>query len=373
MKSFLSLLTLAACLHGAHATPHTPMAFSTFEPCRGNGSFCATRILASGLIQADTHLRLKQFLATGKGGSTIVFDSPGGNVAGAMELGRLIRQLGLDTAVQLNVTEERRVGGSAGGTEMFDIATNTSCASACTLAFLGGTVREVEDDARFGVHQFSAEHGVIGDSATQAAMTVLALYFEQMGVDRRLLDLASATPPGRMYWLKASDARELRVDTTRAPLAAWRIEADDQGVPSVRVRQELDGGRELVLTLANGQRGIDVIVFLMMPSQPRSSSRLQAFPVGDPLKIEFTANGKTLAKTTPQSPWRRLQMLPDGRVVFGAMALLQPADLTRLGSANQLALNHDIPNVDRDFGASTELSIKGLGGAVGLLLRTRAR
>lgn len=77
-----------------------PMRFSTFWPCDGNGSFCGIRILAEGVIQGDTDRQFSQFLARPKLHKhqlppvpTIVFDSPGGSVAGGMALGRAIRRL----------------------------------------------------------------------------------------------------------------------------------------------------------------------------------------------------------------------------------------------------------------------------------------
>ena len=60
----------------------------------------------------------------------VAFNSPGGNPTKAMELGRLIRGLGLAT-IQPRAFE---------------------CASACALAFLGGTYRYAEPGA-IGVHK----------------------------------------------------------------------------------------------------------------------------------------------------------------------------------------------------------------------------
>ena len=373
LRAFANLLLLAASLQNASASPQAPMQFSTFEPCRGSAAFCGTRILARGVIQEDTHLRLKQFLARqGIAGGVMVFDSPGGNVGGAMELGRLIRQMGISTAMQLNVEGERRVGGADGGTEMFTLAAKAQCASACTLAFLGGIAREVEADARVGVHQFYATSGSIGDGATQVTMTLIAHYVEQMGVDRRLLDFASAAPPGGMYWISAAQARALRVDTTKPALAEWRIETDQAGEPSVNVRQRLDGGRELMLGFINSPRGVDVKLMLRL-SERAGSNRLEQFPVDEPLTIAFKSGARTVAIASPLHPWKRLATLPDGSVAFAGMVTIRPADLARLGAATQLALDHDVPQVYSDFGASTELSTEGLSGAVKLLLRTTQR
>lgn len=221
MRKFVPAFTFALWLvaGGASAAPQTPMQFRIFQPCPGSGSFCGPQILASGVIENNSQAKLAAFIATAPKDAlppltTIVFDSPGGSVAGGIELGRFIRRRGFDTLLQKDVEEEFRVGGFDGGTELRKIASNTICASACSLAFLGGRARAMAPGARLGVHQFYAAEGNIGDSATQVTMTRLALYVEEMGVDRRLLDFASSAGPSGMHWVEDRLARELRIEKT---------------------------------------------------------------------------------------------------------------------------------------------------------------
>jgi hypothetical protein len=378
MRKFIPALFFALWLAAgdASATPQTPMQFRIFEPCRGSASFCGPRILASGVIESNSHVKLAAFIAKASKDDlpplpTIVFDSPGGSVSGGIELGRFIRKRGFDTVLEKDVEEEYRVGGFNGGTDLHKIATNTICASACSLAFLGGRARAITPGARLGVHQFYAAEGNIGDGATQVTMTRLALYVEEMGVDRRLLDFASSAGPSGMHWIDDRLARELRVDNTRPLLADWRIDADNQGVPSLAVRQPVAPNRELILVMHNGARAVTIAVLVIIAKDAPGSFRQSAFPVGDPVNIEFISNEKTIAKATPGLDWTRARNNPDGSVVFGGSASISFADLQRLSTVRQLEIRDDFAGAIYDLGISTPLSTNNLAGGAGLLLRTR--
>ena len=176
-KIFALLFALAFAPGLALATPQTPMKFESFQPCRGSASFCSVRILASGVIEPTSHRKLAAFIAKAKKDElpplvTIMFDSPGGNVAGGLALGQFIRSRGYDTGLERNVEEEMQMDPSSKAVPMRRIATNTMCASACSLAFFGGRTRSMSTDTRLGVHQFYSMTGSdIGDSATQVTMT----------------------------------------------------------------------------------------------------------------------------------------------------------------------------------------------------------
>ena len=101
------------------------------------GAKCRQLIAASGMITADTP---RQFLAFMRDNpaqrATVVLESDGGSVLGALELGRAIRRLGLSTTVGRVV--ERR---TKGGAEYGDINPRVDCQSMCTFVLLGGVKR----------------------------------------------------------------------------------------------------------------------------------------------------------------------------------------------------------------------------------------
>ncbi|WP_155897542.1 PAN domain-containing protein [Aureimonas ureilytica] len=125
--------------------------------------------------------------------NVISFDSPGGNVASAMRYGKVIRALGLKTMQPRSL----------------------NCASACALAFLGGTERYAETGS-IGVHRasFSSDTGISSEvavAAIQAGTADLIGYLSDMGVDPKLLQLSLSIDSSDMRYLTSSEMQEYRV------------------------------------------------------------------------------------------------------------------------------------------------------------------
>src|ERR1700687_3171079 len=130
--AFVALMAISPVL--AHAGNSGPMRFSVFWPCRGNAFICAPRILGEGAIERDSDRKFLAFLSNKKSHPhelppkpNICFDSPGGDLVGAIKLGRLIRKMGLSTCLA-----PEYAGVTGGDIEVF--ARDVVCASACTLA-----------------------------------------------------------------------------------------------------------------------------------------------------------------------------------------------------------------------------------------------
>ena len=359
------------------ATPQTPMKFESFQPCRGSASFCGVRILASGVIEATSHRKLAAFIAKAQKDElppliTIMFDSPGGDVAGGVALGQFIRSRGYDTALERDIEEEVTIDPSSKASPVRKIAINTMCASACSLAFFGGRVRSMTTDARLGVHQFySGTGGDIGDSATQFTMTKLSLYLEDMGVDRRILDFASSARPSGMFWVPDTLGRELKIDNTRPLLADWQIDADDKGIPSLTVSQAVDPTTNLHLIMKNSGAGISLTVLAVFTKDAPGIDRQSGFPVGEPLEIEFLSNYKVVVKATPLASWKLVQRTKEGKAVFGGIAVISHADLQKMAKLQKLEITDNFSNSIRNVSISTNLSVKKLASGAELLARMK--
>lgn len=82
------------------------------------------------------------------------------------------------------------------------------CASACAYAFLGKELRGLSADAKLGFHRFYSKDALASSTTklfsgqdlddTQRITAALSLYIVNMGVDARLLALASSS------WAKRS-------------------------------------------------------------------------------------------------------------------------------------------------------------------------
>ena len=87
------------------------------------------------------------------------------------------------------------------------------CASACAFAFLGGIERTLDPDSKLAFHR--SHFGGIEPTGNDAQMLIAALllYIVNMGVDARLIKLATETGPSEARWIRPNEARELQVTT----------------------------------------------------------------------------------------------------------------------------------------------------------------
>lgn len=367
------LAMLAADLAGA--TVATPMVFSVFRPCGESTEACAPQVLAQGSVERDSATRLERFLqeAPSRGDAlpqnpVIAFDSPGGSVAGSMAMGRTIRRLQLSTRV--DSTYARADGTGIVGTSASPFVRDAVCASACTLAFMGGVRRTVADGARFGVHQFASRAGNIGDSATQTTLVVLSRYVEDMGLDRRIVDIASVVPPNKMYWLSAAQMRTLKVDSAGGALVRWEIGARADGLPFLRVRQPLSPGREatLVLTVVDGRLVVAAGLAIRRSVQP--DARVAGFPVGEMPQLILELDGERL-RAEPLRAWSQGTETADV-VSYRATSALDLQALERLGRARTLAIaDKSTAAAAPEFSFDTPLSVDNLAAGAGLLVRAK--
>lgn len=121
--------------------------------------------------------------------AVVVLKSPGGNAVAGIQIGRAIRKRGFLTAV----------------------APSTNCASACALAWLGGTPRFMAEGSQIGFH---AAYFVKGGRPrkSKTATAVIAAYLRQLGLSKRATAYITGSPPERMYWLTIEGARDLGLE-----------------------------------------------------------------------------------------------------------------------------------------------------------------
>ena len=164
-------------------------------------------VILSGAFEASDDLRKIEAALRADRNAIVSFNSPGGNVYKAMDVGRLIRKLNLSTA-QPRFQE---------------------CASACSLAFLGG-VQRYADPGAIGVHKSSfnpdipmtAEEAV---SAVQQGTADVMAYISEMGADPGLLALAFSYDSNDIRYLSGSEMARFGVTTEPPPEAPSSLAA----------------------------------------------------------------------------------------------------------------------------------------------------
>lgn len=152
-------------------------------------------LVVSGEISRDEPLEKFASAIAENNATLVAFDSSGGNVASAMALGRMIRLLGLNTL------QVRRL----------------ECASACSLAFLGGVTR-IAEPGSIGVHRtsFAPNAPINRDDAVagvQALTADIISYLTEMGVSTDLLGFSLRYDQADIRYLSASEMQQLRVTT----------------------------------------------------------------------------------------------------------------------------------------------------------------
>ena len=204
-------------------------------PAEACGTNCRTFVAASGAITADTPRHFLLFTQNHDvTGATVVLNSDGGSVHGAIALGRELRKLKLATTVGSLIDlpagndDQRRA----------TLSPQADCESMCAFVLLGGVRRSVPAESRVMVHQiwlgdrredptaagYSAEDLVL----VQRDIGRLARYTADMGASADLLEVALRIPPWEpMHALTRDELRltKLTTEDVDAPVAAATVAA----------------------------------------------------------------------------------------------------------------------------------------------------
>jgi hypothetical protein len=172
-----------------------PMSFELV----GGGKLMATGTITPGISQAFA----AEVSRRGDYIKTVVLNSPGGSVADALAMGRLIRDKNFATEI-----EPRKY-----------------CASSCPLVFAGGVERRIGDKAIVGVHQVAAAgpSGGLPRDEMNVAQNISARcqrYLGDMGVNLQVWVHAMETPHDKLFVFKPDELKSLNLATAAVPSAA---------------------------------------------------------------------------------------------------------------------------------------------------------
>jgi hypothetical protein len=155
------------------------------------------RLIATGAIVPGTaEVFAAEIAKRGSYVTTVVLASPGGSVADALAMGRLIRDKKFTTEVEAE----------------------HYCASSCPLVFAGGAERRAGKNAAIGVHQVSAMAAapLRAEEGMQDAQIVSAVcqrYLRDMGVDLEVWVHAMETPSERLFYFRPDELLNLKLAT----------------------------------------------------------------------------------------------------------------------------------------------------------------
>jgi hypothetical protein len=140
----------------------------------------------------------------------VLLKSDGGSLAAGLRIGELIREKGLETAV----------------------AFDARCASACALAWLGGSKRYMSTSSWIGFHAAYTVNDLGSANESGLGNALVGAYMTTLGLPKSAVIFAASARPDEMNWLTASHALQIGIDVVVLSKAdyAW-IEALDQSDP----------------------------------------------------------------------------------------------------------------------------------------------
>lgn len=232
-----------------------PMIFSIVRSgagyCEPN---CPEWIYGEGQIVNATPAAFKDVLKqVGDRKLPLLIVSPGGNVMAALEMGRMVRKLGMDVEVSATrfiacSPRDKDCGANGPGKGQYlgiAFSAGAFCWSACPLVLAAGERRYSSQWAHTGVHQittvyarervyFKERYRIINgkkkvisrkvvkrkkagtESSTRlpkATRKALLGYFKEMGIKKSLLDAMLSTPPDKIRRLEPNEMLELGLIT----------------------------------------------------------------------------------------------------------------------------------------------------------------
>ena len=147
---------------------------------------------------------------SGLTGGIVAFNSPGGLVIAGLRMGTLINLHNFDTVV----------------------GNGYRCASACAIAWLGGTTRYMAPKAFIGFHAaYLIEHGQQIEKGAPNAL--VGAYLNSLGLSFDAIVYLTSTPPQDITWLTPNDAR-----THGITVAVWPPAGGIQSPSALAVRPD---------------------------------------------------------------------------------------------------------------------------------------
>ena len=275
--SHFSRLTIAFIAVGMALLSHQLMAmtFKMQEVCiEGMTPRCQNIGLAEGPIVKNTPAEFKEWSRNLPSGTWIALTSPGGSVVGGLQLGQAIRMGGFNTTI--------------GNSEY----SPNNCLSACAYAFLGGVIRYLPPNAKYGLHQYRAPEKEINTDEAQKLNAIMGKYVDSMGVDRRVLDYAQLTSSDKMTVLSQTEAKRLRVDNHGQSLyPKWRLEVANDGKLLVLNTANIQGRLPISIGFAKMKQAIVCVIYY-------KSNDEVAFTTTTPHKIVIDNQSHTLVQTS---------------------------------------------------------------------------
>jgi hypothetical protein len=244
---------------GRAVAPLTPL---TIYIATGDDDACGINcnewVAAEGAFDPGSSVRLKKFLAQlGDRKLPIFFDSPGGVVAQALAIGRILREREMTAGVAKTLSADCSVISRSACDKLkrsgkklkADLVTvRAQCNSACVYALAGAKVRQVLPGAHLGIHadklvRIYNDGRMIAPTRAQLSPREktriaddrkrLKSYIVEMGLSGELIDAATAVSHETIHRLSPDEVARYGIDNNTFQETRWMISEVSGQRPSV--------------------------------------------------------------------------------------------------------------------------------------------
>jgi hypothetical protein len=276
----------------AAVTAGSPMEFAEHQDGRmridGNSSW----ISADGVIAAETTDAFEKFLQDALifKRQAIVINSSGGNVLGAVRLGKVIREHQFLTAVGKTVPSDKSI--MEGHISISSLEPG-ECVSACVFALAGGVERFLQDSSRVGIRSGTVSLEDLDRSSA---------YLTDMGINPSIVNMMVSKTSTEVKWLSGPELASTKIVYDPKVCSDWTVEPYKSGL--VAFTKSADGTRQLKLFCSSGQMKFE----LTASGEPYSADF--ASSAGELKEIQIA--GMEIAK-----PNFKIAVLPSGMMITG--------------------------------------------------------
>jgi len=198
--------------------------------------------------------------------------------------------------------------------------------------------------------------------STQIAVALLAQYLDEMGIDRKLLDIASIIPSKDIQILPLHIAQALNVDNTNPPKGKWEIGTSDSGNLFAYIVQKQPRKNALVcFYLARSNQNFIATIVYIIRQNFRSEKYLEdMFNAAKTAYITIDRAHFTFSNVN----WRHV-----GSGEFSTQVILNTNVINALYSGLELEFDASFGSANRDFDPSITFSLDGLRSILAALLK----
>ena len=339
-------IALPSAVVNASGASDTKSNFALANVCERDK--CELMIVYDAAINKANVEKFVQSTATIPAGTAVLFNSVDGDLNSGIRLGQILRQKRFNSRIGRTNLNKKTL-----------VEADGQCFSACVLAFAGGVNRRIDPNDQLGIYALRSNAKKVNEEDMRLAINGLNIYFDQMGVDRRLVQQMLQAKGLSVSLISLSNARLLNLDnSSRTTTYPWRMQALDDGLLIALVTEKQSGGNyNVTLGLTRQNKDLRLTIFIKPSAGSTNLSQLSDFLNRAPRpQLTFTNQAIPLNLI---KPW---EATSSG---IQASALLTDKELATMSSALEFEL--DFAQLNKNTYNLDGVTIFGTSGLKGAL------